>query len=237
MQPSNLIYTIEDLGDLVPFLNRNNSARTLMIFDIDDTLIRMCDHQASGTWYREAHDELTAQGKSAEEAKFILFQTHISALYRTPVELVNKKISEHISMLSENKVTTICLTAREGRCLLYATLRHLNDAHINFMQSEECLKKTLFFPEIPDCDIIYSSGILFTGGANKGEVLELFFKKTGYLPTHIIFVDDSLVNVEAVSISAKKMGIAFDGFHFTGVKIPLTEPTFVVHKKPIQPER
>lgn len=237
MQPPNLIYTIGDLGDLAPFLDSNNNAHTLMIFDIDDTLIRMCDHQASGTWYREAHDTLTAQGKSAEEAKFILFQTHISALYRTPVELVNKKISEHINTLSKNKVTTICLTAREGRCLLYATLRHLNDAQITFTQTEECLKKTIFFPEMADYDIIYSSGILFTGGANKGDVLTLFFKKTGYLPEHIIFVDDSLANVEAVSASARKMGIAFDGFHFTGVKIPLTEPTFVIHEKPIQPER
>lgn len=226
----NNIRRIGNFEHIMPFINHDNADK-LVIFDIDDTILRVACYKASGTWYKDAYDQLTAQGKSAEETKFILFQTHIAAMYSTAVELTDANLPGYITALRKKNTRTICLTAREGRCLLYATLRHLGDTQLDFTQVDPHLSRTLSFPELPDHDIIYSSGILFTGGADKGEVLKLFFKKTGYIPKHIVFIDDSLPNVESVKTCAQELGIPFDGFHFRAAEktarqqdLPLAPP-------------
>lgn len=209
----NNIRHIGKFEHIMPFISHGSDK--LVIFDIDDTLITVTDHEATGSWYKTAYDRLSRQGKSAEETKFILFQTHIAAMYSTTVELTDAKLPTYLAILRKQRTRTICLTAREGRCLLYATIRHLGDTQLDFTQADPALSKTLSFPEIPDHDIIYSSGILFTGGADKGTVLKLFFDKTGYRPNHIVFVDDVLSNIESVSSCAADLQIQFDGFHFT----------------------
>lgn len=218
MQKYSNIYTVRNLVDLATLFRYKGDKDRLVIFDIDDTLIKVNDYMATGIWYKETYENLVARGCSPAEAKFTLLQTHITALYRTSVQLADENIPAYLDLLHKQQHPTICLTAREGRCLLYATLRHLDDVHITFPPVIEPFKKTLFFPEFPEHDIIYSRGILFTGGADKGTVLELFFNKTGYHPREIIFVDDSLGNVESVGSCAQKMGIAFTGFHLSPVE-------------------
>lgn len=207
------IYTIEKIEHIMPFVSGNPGE--LIIFDIDDTLIRLTDPEASGIWYKESLERLAAEGKSEKEAKHILFQTHISAMYRTPVLLVDQQLPSYLSNFRTKRAKTLCLTAREGRCLLYATLRHLGDAQLDFAHTDTKLNEPVLFPELVEHDILYSSGILFTGGIDKGTILKMFFQKIDYYPHHIIFVDDIIANVRSVRSCAKSLDIDFDGFHFT----------------------
>ncbi|MCL5436445.1 MAG: DUF2608 domain-containing protein [Candidatus Dependentiae bacterium] len=220
---------------MAPFFERAAPEGRLVIFDIDETLVRVQDEEARGSWFSSSHAELMALGKSPEEAKFILFQKHISALYRTDVTLVDQRIPSYLRQLQNKNSNTICLTAREGRCLIYATLRHLDETGIQLPQSEERLKKTLFFPELLEHDVLYACGILFTGGADKGQVLRLFLEKIDYLPSHITFVDDALENVEAVGSVARELAIPFIGFHLIEQKLAAASPPVKSRNRHVTP--
>lgn len=69
------------------------------------------------------------------------------------------------------------------------------------------------FPEL-------SAGVLLTNGESvtKSEALNEFLKKIQWTPKKIIFVDDSIKNVEELCNYANKNGIHFSGFEYKGAK-------------------
>jgi len=54
---------------------------------------------------------------------------------------------------------------------------------------------------------IFKSGILFSGGYPKGEVLEAFLDHVGFVPDKVLFVDDLLHNLVSVHTAASELGV------------------------------
>ncbi len=64
---------------------------------------------------------------------------------------------------------------------------------------------------------IFKSGILFSAGYPKGDVLEAFLDSVSFLPDKVLFVDDLLHNLVSVHQSLTNMGVSdIFAFQFTG---------------------
>ena len=63
---------------------------------------------------------------------------------------------------------------------------------------------------------LFSKGVLFAGGAPKGQVLRTFLKKVGFRPKRVIFFDDKMKNVKSVNKAMKKWGVDVTAVRYHG---------------------
>ena len=63
---------------------------------------------------------------------------------------------------------------------------------------------------------LYRNGILYSNGLDKGIVLDFFIEQLGISPQRILFIDDSLQNLESVAEAAASKYIDFVGFKVRG---------------------
>lgn len=78
------------------------------------------------------------------------------------------------------------------------------------------------FPSFRGTFPLYEDGILYCNVTNtKGDVLSAFLKKASQTPSKIIFVDDTLENLESVEAALANYDIPFLGIHY---KVP-ADPT------------
>ncbi len=71
---------------------------------------------------------------------------------------------------------------------------------------------------------VFKSGILFTGGYSKGDVLEVFLDTVGFTPDKVLFADDLFYNLISVENALANMGVKHViAYHYLGAdKIPNT---------------
>lgn len=71
---------------------------------------------------------------------------------------------------------------------------------------------------------VFKSGIVFTGGYSKGNVLEAFLDTVGFMPDKVLFADDLLHNLISVETALFDMGVdEVYSYHYLGAdKIPNT---------------
>ena len=187
---------------------------TLMVFDLDDTLITMSHPLGSVGWWDWQH-ELQKNGSHSDK----LFTKDYQQLVRIQnilFQLVKMKVTDEyvIPFLKDaaNQGTTLMgLTAR-GKEHLSATLMQLKDNQ--FMRDEKLLfqknglkinNKTsvagnFHCPQFTR-EVIYQQGIMFLDGEDKGDALLCFLAKTKQDIKTIIFVDDAKKNIVSMDKS------------------------------------
>lgn len=215
----NMIIETPDISDILKHMSSSGEEsenQILLIFDLDETVMRVLEHEATGEWFSNEQTRLMQLGKSADDAKKFLLPVHITAYHKTAVEIMDTSIYEIFKILRTHNTKIMALTAREGHALAEPTFRQLRDINLAFAENnDDAWQNTLLFPEIPDKDALFSQGILFTGGTDKGTILNLFLQKIKYFPSKIIFIDDSLKNVQSVQSFAQNNDLAFVGLHYT----------------------
>lgn len=186
--------------------------KTLIAFDIDNTIATMDQELGSDQWFTFKLDAYKEEGFPAEEAfdKTLQVFTHLNE--NIDLEKVENS-PQLIQELKDTKnVLTIGLTARSN---VKRTLRQLDKIGIHFRSS--LLPQKEFKLATPDLDrpAGYSNGIVFCNGNNKGAMLLEFLKKIDYRPKKIIFVDDKMSNVLSVEKAVKQKGIEFVGIRYS----------------------
>ncbi len=202
----------DSLVDIVDIGDQN----TLVVFDLDDTLIRGFG-AATDEWFRAHVKELVDAGKTASEAIDMVLPAYAAAQCTTRVQFVENSAPDILTELRTRKIRTIALTSRGRKELFAATFRQFSDLGITLKQDDPAWQQ-MFTLEPLRGETRYQDGIIFCDGNNKGAALEVFFERLGYRPTHIIFVDDSLGNLQAVEKLAEKLHIRFNGFHYLRVQ-------------------
>jgi hypothetical protein len=62
---------------------------------------------------------------------------------------------------------------------------------------------------------LYKDGILYSNvTASKGSVIKAFLNKIEKIPSRIIFIDDSLENLQSVELELQNLGIPYLGIHY-----------------------
>lgn len=183
---------------------------TLVICDIDNTLLKASQYLGSIEWSDHVKALLEADGMSKKEAariENILWrnvQPHIS------VELVDPETTHIIKRLMEKGVFVLGLTARTPEEADYS-LEQLHSLDID-LEGPFVRDVQLFRLE---SNALYKNGVLFSTPLNKkSEVLLAFLKKNKLFPKRVVFIDDKFCHVQDVIHALEKRDISCLGLWF-----------------------
>ena len=139
-----------------------------------------------------------------------------------PSQLTDPMIPQMIKRIQNNGVTVIGFTAADTASIPeigeIPTWRanELDKLQVHF--SKIFNNKRIEFKEFPhfrETYPIYENGILYCNVTpGKGPVLKSFIEKTSTSPKGVVFIDDSLKNLQSVEIEMKKKNIPFLGLHY-----------------------
>lgn len=186
------------------------SIDTLIIFDIDNTLIEPVGWIGGPTWFEHIVKEKMRQERvsfaQAELAIVKLLAHVISHVTYVPVE---HTIAALIKQLQNHNHAMIALTSR-STVLAELTHKALTNVDIQFAHS------TFISPTIHSHDIYYHyHGIVFCDGGCKGTVLVTLLAEHNYRPKRIICIDDSARHLHAIE---KALATMYPDIEFIGIR-------------------
>lgn len=206
--PSTRIIECQTIKDV---LNYANTQDTLVIFDLDNTLVHPGIELGSDQWFSYMIKQKQAEGLDAEQAlqNVLKVYYHIhNFIDLCPVE--DKVTLDTLELLHKKGINTMALTSR-SLPLIQRTQEQLDHAGIHFNcpanfnhPIEITLKKSA----------LAKNGIIFCNNNSKGQTLMAVLKALNMHPTAIVFVDDKqqyLVDVEHECIHSN---IEFTGLRY-----------------------
>lgn len=232
--------TIRQTGDLsVPIRDAESrranrpDERTLLVFDIDNTLLRMPQALGNDAWFNY-HAGLLSQGTDPDfrdmggllDAQALLFG--ISRMVATQDD-----ISELVRDMSAARVDVFLLSARDPE-LFDVTKRELTRNRIEYnapyvcvfylcsgsgryddQQIRSALAAIGIVPQTATYrPIVIRDGIMMAAGQDKGSMLALLLGGIGDRHyDRVIFVDDSKHNIDAVA--ARSFPLPVEAYYYT----------------------
>jgi len=193
-------------------------AKTLVIFDIDDTLVVGKD-LALKTPYKQ---ELISEKIDAvnNQCKSMFLTGFIWSDYQT--ELIDKQALSILKDLRKRKIDTIALTSgctgRQGNAQQAENHRIQKLKKLGIDLSWSFKKAGPFtFTDLETCGKfpMYKNGVGFSCYLPKDEILSALFDELGYEPEHIIHIDDNESHLEHVEEFCTANDISYTGFHYT----------------------
>lgn len=199
---------------------------TLVVLDIDDTLISSEDIFDHGECYKTFID-LVIQGRSklATPQEKEAYQNTISLIFLEPKRnLIETQIPLYIEALKKKGVKVValtsCLNGKFGLLNKVEDWRHdqLQNLGLNFADTFSFPSFFLQgFDQKNHNPPLFDRGILYCYGYSKGDALKAFLEAISLEPRRIFFADDILSNVE--DVHNKLAPIEVTGCHFTGARL------------------
>lgn len=199
-----------------------------VIFDIDYTLIEPTHPALQMSTFKQNkqrfRDELASFTEEQKKIVPLLMVTQFPSRLIDPciLILIKKLQDKNIPILGLTSLDTS--TVPEIGPLIAWRANELKKLGINFNLSRASPfpKERIEFNELPsfrETFPVYQEGILYCNVTpSKGAVLSAFLNKLSFTstnkPTKVIFVDDSLENVQSVEEEMKKREIPFLGIHY-----------------------
>lgn len=215
--------TVSDLKEVEQFASRLPVASTLVVFDIDDTLLTTVTISSSGDhafyggdhWYLWQDKQATDLDKVGPCLLDLVEMNYAIS----PLEATQRDAAKIVARIPNDK---LILTSR-GPANRDNTIRELRRAEFkplqptptsNPLDSQEPAGggKTRW--------ITYSDGIMMTSGLNKGEMLLRLLKHAGREYANVILVDDTSKHISNMraALAAQSKPAAFYGFRYVGIK-------------------
>lgn len=179
------IREIKAMAQILPSVDTS----TLVVFDIDNTLLEPVGNIGSDQWYYYIAKAGKRDGLNEKASWDLADAAWRKALPTVAVRAVEDSTPFIASGLQQRGVTVMALTAR-GPEDEADTLRQFKTL------GYDLTKRTLV-----------KNGIVLMGDGDKGAVLLETMKKAGYKPKRVIFVDDKLKNVKNVDAALTAAGV------------------------------
>ena len=197
---------IMSMSELVPSL----APGTLLVFDIDNTLLTPAGNIGSDQWYYYlseaiARDEpgLSEQAVQAK-ADAVWTRTLDVAKFRPVEDLTPALVREQ----QARGLHVMALTAR-GESDATATLRQLHEAGIDLDAN------AVHAGELRPSGGFFAHGVLFVGeGVDKGKLLVDFLQRIGLRPERVVFADDKPHHARNVDAALAAAGIPAFAFRY-----------------------
>lgn len=210
------LITIDELENKVKVIEAEKTDRkkkTLVVFDIDNTLLVSQQELGGDLWYNwQRSDDVLPEHKLNSDCLFNVatFLLSRNNTYQ-PVEVNTVKVVDSLS--HKSKLPIIALTSRSPELRL-DTERALKANNIN-------LSKTLRIDpqyDLGDSKLNYANGLFMTTGADKGKVLIQLLGKHLEDYSDIIFVDDTLKNITNMNNAFDDSKITVHSFYYPKVE-------------------
>lgn len=222
------IQKIYNFAPVIKMLKLSNKD-TLVIFDVDDVLIR----PGSDDDFKHPCRTLLWQEIKRRSTPNKIEFLHSSILSATKQYLTDPQIIDIFNYLKSQNIPTVALTAMgTGNFGIIEKMEdirvnELNDLGISFLPLTP-LQDELLIPELENTNMIFENckgtpilkqGIIFTAVVDKGVVLKTILHKYNYYPKTIIFVDDYINNLESLKQLCIELEINFYGFHYKAASL------------------
>lgn len=184
---------------------------TLVILDIDDTLLLPQQTLGSDVWFRWHMQKMINEGMSQKEAlaKAILDWEAVRKI--TKVKLVEPDTDKVVAEMQAKGIKIIGLTT-QGLELSHCTTRQLKQINIDLSKTAPH-DLQFYFTNIRGC--LYRDGLLFTGGTHKGHALLSFFKHIDFHPKKFVFINDKESHLVEVEKELEPLGHTFIGLRYS----------------------
>lgn len=193
----------------------------LLVFDIDNTLLTRGTKLGGDIWYQWQTDKLPNK-PGAKERVPCLYDNAITLLYELgPMSLTETQVPALMHQWQQ-KHTVFALTSR-SQDTQTATLRELKRNNIDFSLAPLAETETTvpFEKGRLKRSWLYTQGVFFSSGQDKGVILDFLLKKTGRHFKSAIFVDDGEANIAAIQrmFSAPQWSdMETIGIHYTRIE-------------------
>jgi FMN phosphatase YigB (HAD superfamily) len=187
------------------------TAATLLVFDIDNTLVEPVGNIGSDQWYYYlvkaiARDDKTLTADAAEAKAGEIWSKTLPTVKAKPVEDLTPALIREQQKLG---LKIMALTAR-GAEDSEATFRQLKDIGVD-LTATAVRKDDLAAKQKG----LYSRGVFFVGdGPDKGKTLVAFLKKIGLRPAKVVFADDKPHHARNVDAALTAAGIPCVSFRY-----------------------
>ncbi len=218
--------SFSQVTDIVTNTSQHYGAQqTLIVFDIDNTLLTSDVDLGGDIWYQWQAGKLNIKPQASEVVP-CLYQDAIGLLYALgTMKPTERQVPSLIVHWQQSGHPVIALTARAPN-VRAPTERALNRHGIDFTTSavgyngtSAPLYRKMITLEDQTREMSYMKGIMMTSGLNKGEALKYLLNRTGKSYQSIIFVDDSEDNIVTMLNSYQNdKEIDLSAIHYTLVK-------------------
>lgn len=193
-------------------LTQYSNPETLLVLDIDDTLLVPVQTLGSDVWFlhRLNHYRQSLQNECLALDRALADWEAIRHL--TQVRIVEKGTDEIIKKLQNEKIVMMGLTT-QGLALTTRTINQLNSLNIDLVHTAPSSNDHYFING--SHGVLYRQGILFTSGTDKGEALLNFLQMVNYYPKNIVFINDKRSHIQEVEKSMVLKGINFTGLRYS----------------------
>ncbi len=211
--PESEVRASRDLADIAPAL-AESTKRTLLVLDIDDTLLTSDGFFGSDKWY-EWQKTLPASDPGKVPCLFDV----ISLNYETGGQRATQP--DGPALVNAVQVDKLLLTSRNP---LYrgGTLRTLRDAGYALPAplAGQADGSSWDFRKAPDAApvrITYDQGVFMTTGQDKGLALLALLQRLHTRYDRVVLVDDGKKNIDNMQNALRKAGVDYLGLHYLRV--------------------
>ena len=211
--PVSDVRDIRDLSAVAPALAESRE-RTLLVLDIDDTLLTSDGFYGSDTWY-EWQSKLPANDPDKVPCIYSLIALNYEAGTQSPTQ------PDGPDLINAIHADKLLLTSRSA---FYrgGTLRTLASAHyaLPAMLGGLTEGRSWDFRKSPEANptrVVYDQGLFMTTGQDKGKVLLDLFRELRIHYERVILVDDGQQNIDNMRAALRGAGIDYLGLHYVHV--------------------
>lgn len=193
------------------YLNEHVDEKTLVVLDIDDTLLIPKQMLGCDEWFQyrlRLHEQNGLEKKLAFQKALAEWE---AIRHLTQMEIVEPGSEEIVKNLQEKSICVMGLTT-QNMSLAARTSVHLKKHDIHL--SRTAPKQEDHYFTLGELGVLYKNGILFTSGVCKGTALFQFCDAIGYSPKKIVFINDKASHLSEVEKVAKQRGVEFVGLRY-----------------------
>jgi hypothetical protein len=220
------IDSFQDSLQEIQSLDKNS----LVLFDVDNTLIIMADGLLGphGERYRQGAIQRLSSISTLSSNSYKEGYLYSQVLIKAKWIVVEDQSRQLVNSLLSKGIPTIAFTAADSGKMGYiesmadwriSQLAELGfDFSSSFSDSNFLLfPKKIQFEHFP----MFKSGVLFSSDHTKGHVIKQFLSAIPLTPSKVVFFDDKLSYLKSVERAMDKLGITFIGYHYLAAeKLP-----------------
>ena len=201
------ILEIKNMDQVYNYLKPN----TLIIFDIDNTLIEPVQSVGSDQWFRHRIAYWIDHGMEQEVALEKALADWMAVQNITKMQLSEPNIAKIVRHLQGRNFTVMGLTTR-GLGMSTRTNQQLATVGIDLSKTAPS-KDDIFF--MNQRGVLFREGTLFTANTHKGAALFKLLDQLDMTPKMILFINDKRSHIVPIEEWAIKRNIPFIGLRYS----------------------